>query len=86
MQNVAAPLAMTSENNPKTAGMTTKVVKGSLWTLAGQIAPLAFSMAAPTWFATAVISLRCPGSKASAPSRSVRLMTPTHRDAPPGAA
>jgi len=46
MQNVAAPPAMTSENNPKTAGMTTKVVKGSLWTLAGQIAPLAFSMAA----------------------------------------
>ena len=26
---------------PSTAGMTTKVVKGSLWTLAGQVAPLA---------------------------------------------
>jgi O-antigen/teichoic acid export membrane protein len=31
---------------PSTAGMTTKVVKGSLWTLAGQIAPLAVSMVA----------------------------------------
>ena len=29
---------------PSTAGMTTKVVKGSLWTLAGQIAPLAISL------------------------------------------
>jgi O-antigen/teichoic acid export membrane protein len=29
--------------NP-TAGMTTKVVKGSLWTLAGQVAPLAVSL------------------------------------------
>jgi len=25
---------------PSTAGMTTKVVKGSMWTLAGQVAPL----------------------------------------------
>jgi O-antigen/teichoic acid export membrane protein len=31
---------------PSTVGMTTKVVKGSLWTLAGQIAPLAVSMIA----------------------------------------
>jgi O-antigen/teichoic acid export membrane protein len=29
---------------PSTAGMTTKVVKGSLWTLAGQVAPLAVSL------------------------------------------
>lgn len=34
----------TSDEQPSTAGMTTKVVKGSLWTLAGQIAPLAFSI------------------------------------------
>src|SRR4029079_17936834 len=31
---------------PSTAGMTTKVVKGSLWTLAGQVAPIAFSFVA----------------------------------------
>ncbi|HMM81111.1 MAG TPA: oligosaccharide flippase family protein [Pyrinomonadaceae bacterium] len=31
---------------PSTAGMTTKVVKGSLWTLAGQVAPLAVSLVA----------------------------------------
>jgi O-antigen/teichoic acid export membrane protein len=29
---------------PSTAGMTTKVVKGSLWTLASQVAPLAVSL------------------------------------------
>ncbi|HBE83391.1 MAG TPA: hypothetical protein DDW24_11490 [Blastocatellia bacterium] len=29
---------------PSTAGMTTKVVKGSLWTLAGQVAPLGVSL------------------------------------------
>jgi O-antigen/teichoic acid export membrane protein len=29
---------------PSTAGMTTRVVKGSLWTLAGQVAPLAVSL------------------------------------------
>ena len=29
---------------PSTAGMTTKVVKGSLWTLAGQVAPLMVSL------------------------------------------
>lgn len=29
---------------PSTAGMTTKVVKGSLWTLVGQVAPLAVSL------------------------------------------
>lgn len=29
---------------PPTAGMTTKVVKGSLWTLAGQVAPLGVSL------------------------------------------
>ncbi len=31
---------------PSTDGMTTKVVKGSLWTLAGQVAPLAVSLVA----------------------------------------
>jgi O-antigen/teichoic acid export membrane protein len=29
---------------PSTVGMTTKVVKGSIWTLAGQVAPLAVSL------------------------------------------
>jgi O-antigen/teichoic acid export membrane protein len=29
---------------PSTAGMTTKVVKGSLWTIVGQVAPLAVSL------------------------------------------
>ena len=33
-----------SDKRPSTAGMTTKVVKGSLWTLAGQVAPLAVSL------------------------------------------
>jgi hypothetical protein len=32
------------DKRPSTAGMTTKVVKGSLWTLAGQVAPLAVSL------------------------------------------
>lgn len=34
----------TASEIPTTAGMTTKVVKGSLWTLAGQVAPLAVSL------------------------------------------
>lgn len=34
----------TASEIPTTAGMTTKVVKGSMWTLAGQIAPLAVSL------------------------------------------
>lgn len=34
----------TIKQPPSTAGMTTKVVKGSLWTLAGQVAPLAVSI------------------------------------------
>ena len=38
------PAAPAIVPNP-TAGMTTKVVKGSLWTLAGQVAPLAVSLA-----------------------------------------
>lgn len=29
---------------PSTAGMTTKVVKGSLWTLLGQVLPLGVSL------------------------------------------
>jgi O-antigen/teichoic acid export membrane protein len=33
-----------SKQAPSTAGMTTKVVKGSLWTLAGQVAPLLVSL------------------------------------------
>jgi O-antigen/teichoic acid export membrane protein len=32
-----------TKNAPSTAGMTTKVVKGSVWTLAGSVAPLAVS-------------------------------------------
>lgn len=39
-QNTAPEAA----NVPTTAGMTTKVVKGSLWTLAGQVAPLGVSL------------------------------------------
>lgn len=38
IQEPAAPVP------PTTAGMTTKVVKGSLWTLAGQVAPLGVSL------------------------------------------
>jgi len=38
-----APAAPATIPNP-TAGMTTKVVKGSLWTLAGQVAPLGVSL------------------------------------------
>ncbi len=44
MQEIAEPSAVTTENRPSTAGMTTKVVKGSLWTLAGQVAPLGVSL------------------------------------------
>lgn len=43
------PLANSAENpqtNGTTAGLTTKVVKGSVWTLAGQVAPLVFSFVA----------------------------------------
>src|SRR5688572_18336492 len=36
--------AIPTVNAPSTAGMTTKVVKGSLWTLAGQVAPLFVSL------------------------------------------
>lgn len=46
MQEIAEPSAVTTENRPSTAGMTTKVVKGSLWTLFGQVAPLAVSLVA----------------------------------------
>ncbi|HEV8593740.1 MAG TPA: hypothetical protein VGQ55_16665, partial [Pyrinomonadaceae bacterium] len=42
---------------PSTAGMTTKVVKGSLWTLAGQVAPLAVS------FFTTPLIIRMLGSE-----------------------
>ena len=42
---------------PSTAGMTTKVVKGSMWTLIGQIAPLAIS------FLTAPIVIRLLGAE-----------------------
>lgn len=41
-QNAVRPVLVP----PSTAGMTTKVVKGSLWTLAGQVAPLAVSLVA----------------------------------------
>jgi len=40
IQNTAPEAAVA----PSTAGMTTKVVKGSLWTLAGQVAPLGVSL------------------------------------------
>ncbi len=43
--DVSPPPAEKPANSPpSTAGMTTKVVKGSLWTLAGQVAPLAVSL------------------------------------------
>ena len=41
--NLADPAQITEK--PSTAGMTTKVVKGSLWTLAGQVLPLFASLA-----------------------------------------
>lgn len=40
----AGPITEPTLTPPSTAGMTTKVVKGSLWTLAGQVAPLAVSL------------------------------------------
>lgn len=43
------PIPPAAEDPPETrstAGMTTKVVKGSLWTLAGQIAPMAVTLIA----------------------------------------
>ncbi|HQZ82456.1 MAG TPA: flippase [Pyrinomonadaceae bacterium] len=52
-RSVLESIAVTPENAdspentpPSTAGMTTKVVKGSLWTLLGQVAPLAVSLVA----------------------------------------
>src|SRR5690606_19788284 len=41
---IAPAPAAPEDKRPSTAGMTTKVVKGSLWTLAGQVAPLAVSL------------------------------------------
>ena len=41
---VTADTAELPKSAPSTAGMTTKVVKGSLWTLAGQVAPLIVSL------------------------------------------
>ena len=38
------PPAAAAPVPPSTAGMTTRVVKGSLWTLAGQVAPLGISL------------------------------------------
>ena len=38
-----------------TAGLTTKVVKGSMWTLAGQVAPLIFTFAS-TYFVVRIIA------------------------------
>jgi hypothetical protein len=40
----AGPIAEPTITPPSTAGMTTKVVKGSMWTLAGQVAPLLVSL------------------------------------------
>lgn len=45
-QTIAAEPSIPNKNLPSTAGMTTKVVKGSLWTLIGQVAPLAVSLVA----------------------------------------
>lgn len=43
-ESPAASPANNENTPPSTAGMTTKVVKGSLWTLAGQVAPLGVSL------------------------------------------
>jgi hypothetical protein len=45
---------------PSTAGMTTKVVKGSLWTLAGQVLPLFAT------FLTTPITIRLLGLEGTA--------------------
>jgi O-antigen/teichoic acid export membrane protein len=45
-QTIAAEPATPEENVPSTAGMTTKVVKGSIWNLIGQILPLGASLIA----------------------------------------
>ena len=47
---------------------------------------VAFSIAAPIWFAMAATSLRSPAVNASAPIRSVRLMTPIGLARSPGVA
>jgi hypothetical protein len=36
-ETIAAEPVIKTETAPSTAGMTTKVVKGSLWTVAGQV-------------------------------------------------
>ncbi|MGD9588973.1 MAG: flippase [Pyrinomonadaceae bacterium] len=46
-----APENETSPERPSTAGMTTKVVKGTLWTLAGLSVPIFFSL-----FATPIVT------------------------------
>lgn len=44
-QDIAQPAPSQTENKaPSTAGMTTKVVKGSLWTMAGNVLPQAISL------------------------------------------
>jgi len=45
-QTMAAEITGEKIERPSTAGMTTKVIKGSLWTFAGQVAPLAVSLVA----------------------------------------
>ena len=51
-----APLDQT----PSTAGMTTRVVKGSIWTLAGQVLPLFASLV------TTPLIIRMLGSEGTA--------------------
>ncbi|KXK07286.1 MAG: polysaccharide biosynthesis protein [Acidobacteria bacterium OLB17] len=46
LQQDEAKISEAPATPPSTAGMTTKVVKGSLWTLAGQVAPLGASLIA----------------------------------------
>lgn len=55
--DAAAEPAIPKENTPSTAGMTTKVVKGSLWTLAGQVLPLFVTLA------TTPITIRLLGAE-----------------------
>lgn len=42
-ESTADPIPEIANQPPSTAGMTSRVVKGSLWTLAGQLAPLGVS-------------------------------------------
>lgn len=56
-QDITADPATSTKATPSTAGMTTKVLKGSMWTLAGQVLPLFIT------FITTPITIRLLGSE-----------------------